>query len=98
MHYDLVLRGGTFVTPQGRYVADIGCRNGRISTIGDLRTATADQEVDCRNLMVLPGLIDPHVHLRTQETLRSRISVMEHGERFWEESLPCLTCLIQRNR
>ncbi|WP_225197255.1 dihydroorotase [Gluconobacter oxydans] len=64
MHYDLLLRGGTVVTPQGRYVADIACRDGRISTIGDLRTATADREVDCRNLTVLPGLIDPHVHLR----------------------------------
>lgn len=62
-HYDLILRNGVVVI-NGQETTDIGCTDDRIVTIGDLRTATATQEIDCRGLTVLPGLIDPHVHLR----------------------------------
>ncbi|MEO3470324.1 dihydroorotase [Roseomonas sp. CAU 1739] len=62
--FDLLLRGGHVVTPWGVEAADVGVRDGRIATLGDLRTAEAAQVVDCRDLHVLPGLIDPHVHLR----------------------------------
>jgi dihydroorotase len=62
--YDLVLRGGTLVLPWGMEQADVGVRAGRIAAIGDLRSAHAAEEVDCRGLHVLPGLIDSHVHLR----------------------------------
>jgi dihydroorotase len=62
--FDLILRGGRCVLPWGEVDADVGVRAGRIAAIGDLRTAGAAQEIDCRGLHVLPGLIDPHVHLR----------------------------------
>jgi len=62
--YDLILRGGACVLPWGTETADVGVREGRIAVIGDLRTAHAENEVDCRGLHVLPGLIDAHVHLR----------------------------------
>ncbi|RKK05119.1 dihydroorotase [Pseudoroseomonas wenyumeiae] len=62
--FDLILRGGRCVLPWGEQEADIGVRAGRIAAIGDLRTASAAQEIDCKGLHVLPGLIDPHVHLR----------------------------------
>ncbi len=62
--FDLLLRGGHVVTPWGVETADIGVRGGRIATLGDLRTAEAAETVDCAGLHVLPGLIDPHVHLR----------------------------------
>jgi len=61
--FDLVLRGGT-VLAGGAVRTDIGCRDGKIVEIGDLRTAVAREVIDCSNLHVLPGLIDPHVHLR----------------------------------
>lgn len=62
--FDLILRGGRCVLPWGEEEADVGVRAGRIAAIGDLRTASAAQEIDCQGLHVLPGLIDPHVHLR----------------------------------
>jgi dihydroorotase len=63
-HYDLILRGGQAVLPWGIEPLDIGVRDGRIAAMGSLRGAEATQEVDCRHLHVLPGLIDAHVHLR----------------------------------
>ena len=62
--YDLLLRGGTCVFPWGEAAADIGVRNGRIATIGAGASATAPEIIDATHLQILPGLIDPHVHLR----------------------------------
>ncbi|WBV43671.1 dihydroorotase [Pseudoroseomonas cervicalis] len=62
--FDLILRGGTCVLPWGEAVADVGVKAGRIAAIGDLGGASAPDVVDCAGLHVLPGLIDPHVHLR----------------------------------
>ena len=63
-HYDLILRGGQAVLPWGIEPLDIGVRDGRIAAMGSLRASEATQEVDCRHLHILPGLIDAHVHLR----------------------------------
>ena len=63
-HFDLILRNGTCVFPWGEAAADIGVRHGRIAAIGVPATATAEETFDARGLHVLPGLIDPHVHLR----------------------------------
>ncbi len=63
-HFDLLIRGGTCVLPWGEIQADVGVRDGRIAAIGALPSATADEAIEARHLHVLPGLIDPHVHLR----------------------------------
>jgi dihydroorotase len=63
-HYDLILRGGRCVLAWGEVETDIGVRNGRIAAIGVPATATAETVFDATGLHVLPGLIDPHVHLR----------------------------------
>jgi dihydroorotase len=63
-HYDLLIRGGICVLPWGEAAADVGVRHGRIAAIGAPATATAAEVIDARHLHVLPGLIDPHVHLR----------------------------------
>ena len=63
-HYDLLIRGGTLVLPWGEAPADIGVRNGRIAAIGTPSDATATITIPAAGLHVLPGLIDPHVHLR----------------------------------
>jgi dihydroorotase len=62
--YDLILKGGHVVTPWGVETADVAVRDGRIATLGSLRGAEAAETIDCAGLHVLPGLIDPHVHLR----------------------------------
>ncbi len=63
-HYDLMIRGGCCVLPWGEEQTDIGVRDGRIAAIGMSAAATADAVVEAPGLHVLPGLIDPHVHLR----------------------------------
>ena len=58
---DLVVRGGTVVTPHGVIAADIAVEDGRIAAIG-LELPGGRREIDARGLTVLPGLIDVHVH------------------------------------
>ncbi len=64
MHFDLLIRGGTAVLPWGMEQTAIGVRDGRIAAIGAAADATATEVIDATGLHVLPGLIDPHVHLR----------------------------------
>ena len=61
--FDLILRGGTCVTPAGTSVADIGLREGRIAAIGHL-DGSAPETIDCTDLHILPGVIDSQVHFR----------------------------------
>lgn len=63
-HFDLLIRGGTCVLPWGLEDTSVGVRNGRIAALGVASDASADKVVDAAGLHVLPGLIDPHVHLR----------------------------------
>ncbi|HET9384650.1 MAG TPA: allantoinase AllB [Gemmatimonadales bacterium] len=58
---DLVIRGGTVVLPTGQRPADIAVTNGVISAIGSEVNAS-DETIDARGLVVLPGVVDPHVH------------------------------------
>ncbi|HWG01602.1 MAG TPA: amidohydrolase family protein [Trebonia sp.] len=58
---ELVVRGGTVVTPGRREVADVGITDGRIARIGG--AMTGQEEVSAHGLLVLPGGIDAHVHL-----------------------------------
>jgi len=62
--FDLVVTGGTCVTPSGRAAIDVGVRNGRIAALGDLGGADAAETVDAAGLHVLPGVIDTQVHFR----------------------------------
>ena len=62
-HYDLLIRGGTCVLPWGEAVCDVAAAGGRITALGT-GPATADTVIEAHGLHVLPGLIDPHVHLR----------------------------------
>jgi dihydroorotase len=63
-HFDFLIRGGICVLPWGVEATDVGVRGGRIAALGVAGGATADHVFDASGLHVLPGLIDPHVHLR----------------------------------
>ncbi len=63
-HFDLIVRGGTVVSPRGRSRCDIGILEGRFAALGDLGTASADEIVEAAGLHVLPGIIDSQVHMR----------------------------------
>ncbi len=64
MAYDLVVTGATLILPWGQEQADIAVKDGRIAAIGGVGGAAAAQTIDARHLHILPGVIDPHVHLR----------------------------------
>ena len=62
MILDTVIRGGTLITPSGPVNADLGIAGGRIAAIGfDL---VGERVIDATGKLVLPGAIDPHVHLQ----------------------------------
>ena len=61
---ELIVRGGTVVTPHGSFEGDIAVRGGRIAAIGQrLEAGSGTPTLDARGLVVLPGVIDPHSHL-----------------------------------
>ncbi|MCX5462960.1 dihydroorotase [Alcaligenes parafaecalis] len=64
-HADLLLCGGTVITPNGAERIDIACVQGQIMALGDLRPGwSADCVLDLSGLHVLPGVIDSQVHFR----------------------------------
>jgi len=61
---DLVIKNGLVVTPQGILRGGLVVRNERILQIGsDDSLPEANLEVDVKGNYVLPGLVDPHVHI-----------------------------------
>jgi dihydroorotase len=68
--YDLVIRGGRVIDPAQRIDRrlDVAIRDGRIAAIRREIAATAGAEtIDARGKIVVPGLIDVHLHARDAE-------------------------------
>ena len=62
--FDLVVRRGILVIPGvGRVAADVGIADGRIATIGESLSGRAAESYDAAGKVVLPGIVDPHVHI-----------------------------------
>lgn len=61
--YDVVIRQGQVVLPDGVQRLDIGVRSGRIAALAPELAGSADLTLDAAGHIVLPGLIDPHVHM-----------------------------------
>ena len=62
MDYDLLIRGGTVLTPDGERECDVAIGDGEIAALGDHLSGNATEEIDALGLHVLPGGIDAHVH------------------------------------
>ena len=62
----LILRQGRVVDPSQKLnkVVDLGVDDGHVTEIASRIRKKARKEIDARGLIVLPGLIDMHVHLR----------------------------------
>lgn len=61
---DLVIKNGILITPQGRVHGGLTVSGGKITEVGsDGSLPKAQKEVDAQGFVVLPGVIDPHVHL-----------------------------------
>jgi dihydroorotase len=62
---DLLVQGGTVLTPNGAERIDVACADGRIVALGDLQgTWSVDTTLEATGLHVLPGVIDSQVHFR----------------------------------
>lgn len=60
----LVIRGGTVVTAAETFRADVACENGIIAEIAPSIAVPAGAEwIDASGALVMPGGIDPHVHM-----------------------------------
>jgi len=61
----LLIRGGTVVTADRTFRADLLCENGTIAAIGsDLSAPAGCETVDAGGQYVMPGGIDPHTHMQ----------------------------------
>ena len=62
MTFDLGIEGGTVVTPEGRARLNLYVRDGAVAALTSDREP-ASESVDAAGLLVLPGMVDTHVHL-----------------------------------
>lgn len=83
---ELFVSGGTVVTAAGSVRADVAVDGGRISAVGsDLARDDAEvtrdgaEVIDATGLLVLPGVIDVHTHVR--------VPLVDEPERFFRDSL-----------
>jgi len=98
--HDLVVRGGTLVTPTGERRADLAIEGGVIAAIGP-ELPGAKEETDARGLVVLPGLIDAHVHFNEPghadwegAATGSRALAVGGGTLFFDMPLNSLPCTV----
>lgn len=59
----VLIKNGRIITADADYFADIFIESETISTIGKSLTVKADTVIDAAGKLVMPGGIDPHVHL-----------------------------------
>lgn len=82
----ILVRGGRLVDPSSGLdgVLDVLIEDERIAAIGPRLDASADRTIDVSGLVVVPGLIDMHVHLRepgfeAKETIASGTRAAARG-------------------
>ncbi len=59
----LLIKNGRIVTASDDYIADIYIEDDKIVAIGKNLSMKADEVLNAENKLVIPGGIDPHVHL-----------------------------------
>jgi dihydropyrimidinase len=61
----ILIKNGTIVTASGRVTGDVYCDEGTVAAIGvNLeRRGAKDRVIDASGQYVMPGAVDPHVHL-----------------------------------
>src|SRR6195952_3667491 len=58
-----LIKNGRIITATDDYIADVFIEGETISAIGKNLNVKADKEIDAKGMLVMPGGIDPHVHL-----------------------------------
>lgn len=59
---DLIIKNGTIITAFEEYKADLGIKDGKIVSIGELSEEKA-KVIDASGKLVMPGVIDMHTHI-----------------------------------
>lgn len=59
----VLIKNGRVVTPSEDFAGDIFVENETITLVGKDLKVNADAEIDATGKIVMPGGIDPHVHL-----------------------------------
>jgi allantoinase len=60
----MIVHSGRVVLPEGMQPATLHVREGRIERIDrDVQSAPPDVDIDASDLVILPGLVDTHVHI-----------------------------------
>jgi dihydroorotase len=62
INFDIAVKNGRVFTAIGQMSTDIWIKDGRISALGGAHRA--EERIDARGMLVLPGAIDAHVHFR----------------------------------
>jgi allantoinase len=62
LSYDLIVRGGQVVLPEGVRRLDVGVLDGAVAALEPELSGDAAEEIDASGLVVLPAVIDAHVH------------------------------------
>lgn len=61
---DLVLKNARLVTPDGVFQGGVAVDDGKIVSISsDVNLPPASEVIDCAGKIVMPGVIDPHIHI-----------------------------------
>lgn len=77
--FDLIIRGGSVVRPEGVAKLDIGVKDGQITALGNAVFGSTVSDLDATNFYIFPGGIDPHVHFN--EPGRTDWEGFAHGTR-----------------
>lgn len=77
--YDTLIRQAQVVNVLNSFTGDVALLNGKIAAIGENLMVDAREIIDADGLTLLPGLIDPHVHLN--EPGRANWEGIESGTR-----------------
>src|SRR3954465_7307845 len=59
-----LIKNGRIITASDDYVADIFIDGETVNTIGKNLPMKADKTIDAKGKLVIPGAIDPHVHMQ----------------------------------
>jgi len=79
MDFDLVIRGGTLISAWDKQATDLGILGDKIAAIG--QGLHGKQELDATGMYVLPGGVDPHVHLEMPAGVTTSSDDFESGTR-----------------
>ncbi len=77
--FDLIIRGGTVVRPDGVAKLDIGIKDGIITALGNAVFGSTSADLDASDFHIFPGGVDPHVHFN--EPGRTEWEGFDHGSR-----------------